>query len=76
MPEASNRSGAIPTTGLCTCRGCVPLVKAYHDPDCPVASAYDRFLWSRDVLANPALAAVETSGMSRADLNEIREAFE
>jgi hypothetical protein len=63
----------IPTTGNCTCDGCVPLVKAYHDPDCPAATVYDFRLWLKD--STPEEVAVQMSGMARADLDEIRAAF-
>lgn len=76
MGSLDKRIGeAIPATGLCTCRACVPLVKAYHDPECPVATDYDHRLWWEDMQRNPALASIEMSGMSRADLDEIRAAF-
>lgn len=68
-------SGGTPATGLCICRGSVPTVQAYHDLDCPVATAYDKHLFARAMLADPALASVEMSGMSSADLRELRRAF-
>lgn len=69
-------SESIPATGRCTCNGTVPTVRAYHEPDCPDATAYDKHLWAKDVFSDPRRAAVEMSGMSRAELDRLREAFE
>lgn len=76
MVNGPSDSGGIPATGLCTCKGTVPTVRAYHEPDCPVATAYDKHLWAKDVFADPKRASVEMSGMTRQELDELREAFE
>lgn len=69
MPE-------IPARGRCTCPGgTVPLYRAYHEPDCPDATAYDKQRWAQDVLADPVRASIEMSGMSDADLRLLKEEF-
>lgn len=67
---------ATPTVGRCTCVGTVPVFRAYHEPECPDATNYDKQMWAQAVLNDPARASVEASGMATADLNVMRRAFD
>ena len=63
--------------GACTCPGgTVPVYREYHEPECPLATSYDRLRWAQAMLADPRRAAVEMSGMSREEIAELRREFE
>lgn len=75
MTFSTGGEGSIPSN-LCNCRNTPPTAQKYHDPECPAATDYDRWGWARETLADPRATAVAASGMSREDLDAMRDAFE
>lgn len=67
----------------CNCAAKPPTIPLYRDPhdhlpDCPMGqwlAGQAGLSWAREVLKDPKRAAVEASGMSQDDLDELRREF-
>lgn len=65
MTGLPRQSNGTPAAGACTCPGgTVPVYREYHEPECPLATSYDR------------RAAVEMSGMSREEIAAVGGRYE